>query len=325
MAERDDPVDMVPLSGPSASPLRRVEHRQDILGGEPHGFGCLLFDLDGRLVLRDGLTWLYTCRPNGEGWESWARPFDPVTLADGPPVRVLTPAPGEERAVLHHVIALAEDLLVGFYCTGRGVRAAVASAPGASFRPDPDFALDPEVGWETRGGSVDGWSLESNGAHVPCDDAGDGPEFWLGYDSYRREGRLGDLGWAGVRVDPVARRIELTSRHPRNPLPFRAPAWRCARCGGNLAGDVRVRGKRGFFYYIRPDDSPDMFIGLALSDDPLFQRDSEHFIVDRLAGDEEVAEKFQALCHDGTLHLFYENRLNDGTWRTAFRRYAMHP
>lgn len=65
------------------------------------------------------------------------------------------------------------------------------------------------------------------------------------------------------------------------------------------------------------------FIGLTLSSDPLFLSGLEHVVVDELAGDEEVAEKFQALLCGEALLLFYENRLRDGTWRTAMRRYAV--
>ncbi len=301
------------------APLRLIEHRPDLLGGTAHGFGCLLFDAAGRPVVRDGRTWLYTTRPTADGWESWVRSFDPIAMTAGEPTLCLVPPAGEARAVLHHVLALDEDLVVGFYSNGLGVGAAIARTPEGPFEVDPGFVFAPEVGWETRGQTSAGWSLEVNGAHVPC---ADGTSFWLGYDSYRRDGRLGDLGWAKVAVERTRRRVVLLGRHPGNPLPFRRPHWRCARCGGNLASDLRIGGKRAFFYYLRGLDS-EVMIGLALSDDPLFFRDCRLHIVDKVLGDEEVAEKFQVLPSDDGLILLYENRLRDGSWRTGLRRYGI--
>jgi hypothetical protein len=305
------------------SPLELIDHEEDLLG-EAHGFGCFLFDLEGRLVLRDGMTWLYTTQLSRDKWESWVRPFDLSSLSSGRPKRVLTPTSGEGRAVLHHVIAVADDLFVGFYCNGVGLGAAIAADPASEFASDTSFVFGPAVGWETRGGSTDGWSLEANGAHVLCEDTADATVFWQGYDSYREDGRLGDLGWAKIEVDKRRRRVTLLNRHHHNPLPFRRPDWCCVRCGGNLSSDIRIRGKRAYFYYIRPNTS-EVLIGLTLSDDPLFMESGEHFIVDKVRGDEIVAEKFQALQQGDTLLLFYENRLKDDSWRTGLRRYRVRP
>ena len=132
------------------SPLILVDHIPDLLG-EEHGFGGFLFDPQGRLLIHDGLAWLYTTSLAGGVWESSVRRFDLNTLQPGPKRRVMVPTPGDDRAVLHHIIAVAEDLIVGLYCDGLGVRAAVARKPDAEFVPDPDFLLRPEPGWETRG------------------------------------------------------------------------------------------------------------------------------------------------------------------------------
>ncbi|MBA3518921.1 MAG: hypothetical protein H0T75_15070 [Rhizobiales bacterium] len=309
------------LSVDSGSPLVLIEHIADILG-EAHGFGGFLFDRRGRLIVKDGVTWLYTTRTSGGRWESWVRPFNPNTLQPGPARRVLLPSAGHDRAVLHHVVAIADDFIVGFFCDGVGVGAAIASAPDADFVHDPTFVLQPEIGWETRGGSVEGWSLESNGAYVLCEDTADETVFWQGYDSYRKDGRLGDLGWAKVRVDKKTRRVKLLGRHPDNPLAFRNPEWLCARCGGNLSSDVMIAGKRTFFFYLRPNTS-EMFIGLALSDDPLFFQNVSHYIVDTILDEETVAEKFQAVQTDDELLIFYESRSTDGSWRTGLRCYRI--
>lgn len=307
----------------SGNPLALIEHIADLLG-EPHGFGGFLFDRDGRLIARDGVAWLYTTRIAGGKWESWVRPFTLSTLQPGPARLVLQPATGHDRAVLHHVVAIADDFIVGFFCDSVGIGVAIASAPDADFVYDPTFALQPEVGWETRGGSAQGWSLESNGAYVLCENTADETVFWQGYDSYRKDGRLGDLGWAKVRVDKKTRRVELLGRHPDNPLAFRNSDWLCARCGGNLSSDVRIGGKNAFFYYLRPSMS-EIFVGLALSHDPLFLHDVSHHIVDTVFDEETVAEKFQTVQLLDSIAVFYESRFKDGSWRTSVRRYKQRP
>jgi hypothetical protein len=305
------------------SPLVLIDHNADVLG-EAHGFGGFLFDRAGRPIIEDGVTWLYTTQIIGGKWESWVRRFDLNTLRPGPARRVLLPSAGQDRAVLHHIVAIEDDFILGLYCDGVGISAGIANAPDADFVSDQTFALQPEIGWETRGGSAEVWSLESNGAYVLCEDTADETVFWQGYDSYRPDGRLGDLGWAKVRVDKSTRRVELLERHPDNPLAFRNPVWSCARCGGNLSSDVRIGGKRAFFYYLRPNIS-EMFIGLALSDDPLFIHDVSHYVVDTILDEETVAEKFQAIQSPDALLVFYENRLKDGSWRTGVRRYRQAP
>lgn len=301
------------------SPLVLIDHIPDLLG-EEHGFGGFLFDLQGRLLIRDGLAWLYTTSLAGGAWESWARPFDLSTLRPGPKRRVLVPAFGDDRAVLHHIIAVADDLIVGLYCDGLGVRAAVARKPDAEFVPDPDFLLRPEPGWETRGGGIEGCALEANGAHVLCEDTAEATVFWQGYDSYRRQERLGDLGWVRIRLDKVTRRVELLGRHPSNPLAFRHSDWLCARCGGNLGSDVTINGKRPFFYYIRPNLS-EAYIGLSLSADPFFLSGLDHHIIGSVLGEETVLEKFEAIIQGNEILLFYESRFRDGSWHTGLRQY----
>lgn len=303
-----------------ASPLVLIEHQSDILG-EAHGFGGFLFDRTGRIVLDpEGATWLYTTQIVGGRWESWVRRFNVNTLEAGPARLVLLPETGRDRAVLHHIVAIADDLIVGFHCTGRGIGACVAPAPDADFIVDPDFILEPVSGWETRNGPTDGWSLESNGAYVLIEDTDRHTIFWQGYDSYRREGRLGDLGWVKVRVDKVTRRVQLIGRHPGNPLAFRQPAWRCVRCGGNLSSEVRIHGKHAFFYYLRPNES-EVFLGLTLSSDPLFFDAPQHHVVDTALGDEAVIEKFEVVEAEGHIVMFYESQFIDGSWHTGLRRY----
>lgn len=296
-----------------------VDHVPDLLG-EPHGFGSFLFDQTGTPIIEDGAIWLYTTRLEEHGWDSWVRRFDLSTLRQGPARRILVPDAGCDRAVLHHVLTLADDLIVGFYCDGLGFRAALSTAPNDPFVPDPTFVVRPEIGWETRGEGAAAWSLECNGASVLIEDTADAAVFWQGYDSYRRDGRLGDLGWIRIRVDKSARTVRPLDRHPDNPLRFRQPRWACARCGGNLSSDVIVAGKRAFFYYIRPDESQ-FLIGMSLSPDPLFLRDIEHHVIGGALGDEAVAEKFQAVRRGDELLLFYESRHKDGSWRTGLRRY----
>ena len=302
-------------------PFALVEYRAEILA-EEHGFGGFLFDLHGQPVLSDSCGWLYTTRCEDGRWHSWVRRFDLVTHAWSRPQRVLSPAAGSDRAVLHHVVQLDDTLTVGFLCDGQGIGFATAPGPATAFRIRPGFAMRPEPGWETREGPVQGWTLEANGAHVLVQDSPAATRLWLGYDSYRREGRLGDLGWAQVQIDKRTGKACLLERHPENPLAFRAPGWACARCGGNLATGPLADGRFAFVYYVRPSEA-ECFIALALSPDPLFLRGVERFILDAVIGEEVVAEKFEAFLIAGDLHLFYESKHRDGSWHTGFRRYRL--
>jgi hypothetical protein len=300
-------------------PFALVDYKADILA-EEHGFGGFLFDLQGQPVLSDGCGWLYTTSCEDGLWHSWVRRFDLLDHSWDTPLRVLSPAPGSDRAVLHHVLQLDDALTVGFLCDAQGIAFATAPGPSAAFAIRPGFEMRPEPGWETREGPVTGWSLEVNGAHVLLENGPEATLLWLGYDSYRREGRLGDLGWAQVRIDKRSGQAALLGRHPGNPLDFRAPGWACARCGGNLAAGQMADGRFAFFFYVRPSEA-ECFIALALSPDPLFLRDVERFIVGSVIGEEVVAEKFEAVFMAGDLHLFYESKHHDGSWHTGFRRY----
>lgn len=305
-------------AGPD-SLLELVEHVPDLLQ-ETHGFGGFLFDRDGRIVVEDGGVWLYTTQLADGLWESWVRRLDLDTLQTGPARRILQPDADRDRAVLHHIVRI-DGLIVGFYCDGLGFSAAIADAPDSDFVRHPGFEVRPETGWETRDEAAERWSLECNGAWVP-ERAAPG-EFWLGYDSYRRDGRLGDLGWIRVKIDVPARAVYARERHPRNPLAFRNPDWSCVRCGGNLSSDVTVRGRRVFFHYVRPDEAS-FHMGMALSDDPLFLDGVEHHVIGGVLDNEDVAEKFQAIRRGDEILLFYESRHTDGSWHTGLRRYREH-
>ena len=307
--------------GTTRARLELIHHSPDLLQ-EPHGFGGFLFDTNGALVEQDGWTWLYTTVVVDGRWESWVRRYHLGNRFWEPARPVLWPRAGRDRAVLHHIVKVADDFIVGFFCDGRGVGAALAPAPDAPFTHDRSFALHPEVGWETRSKDPEGWSLESNGGYVLCVEDENSLVFWQGYDSYHKECCYGDLGWAKLRVDKPARRVALIERHPKNPIKFRDPSWLCARCGGNLDSRVTIDGKHPFFFYTRPTRD-DLSIGLALSGDPLFLENVSLEPFDRLYGDERVAEKFEMALVGGCFHLFYENRLADETWHTGLRIYRL--
>ena len=301
------------------SPLSLIDYIPDLLG-EEHGFGCILTATDGRPVMAGSSVWLYTTVLAEGLWESWVRPFDLATLQAGPARRVLEPAEGRDSAVLHHVMAADDGLLVGILCNGAGIGAATAGAPDQPFVHDPGFAMLPQAGWETLGGDARGWTLENNAACVVIGETADTLDFWQGYDSYRAADFSGDLGWVHVRVDKAARQVRALERHPANPLPFRRADRSCARCGGNLASDVTVRGRRAYFYYTRPSMT-EALLGLALCDDAMFLEGVEHHVIGTTLGEETVMEKFQAVRRDGDILLFHESRFGDGSWHTGLRRY----
>jgi len=290
---------------------------------EAHGFGGFLFDTKGHVVEEDGWVWLYTAVLIDDRWESWARRFHFESMTWEPARLVLLPQGNRDRAVLHHVVAVADDFIVGFFCDGKGVSVAVAASPGGDFIYDESFALDPETGWETRDQPNDGWSLESNGGFILCSEDENSLIFWQGYDSYKKDGGLGDLGWVKIEIDKIGRHVSLLERHPENPIKFRQPGWLCARCGGNLDNRLSIDGRHAFFFYIRPARE-DLRIGLALSSDPFFFENVTVEPFDTLFGDEKVAEKFEAIVSGDQLYLFYESMMNDQTWHTGVRIYRMN-
>jgi hypothetical protein len=59
----------------------------------------------------------------------------------------------------------------------------------------------------------------------------------------------GQLGWAKVRIDKRVVNVELLEKHPRNPLPMLPKNHIAARCGGNLATNIRLGGQYAFFFF----------------------------------------------------------------------------
>lgn len=305
--------------------LAIIEHREDLLGDPGDcGFGSLLFDAAGRLHLHDAnRTWLYTAGRDDLGrWTSFAREFDVASGTAGPPMQALGPTHGDARAVIHHVIAIRDDLYLALLSDGRGVRAAVAETAAGPFRVDSGFHLEPGPDWERRGESDGTVALEANAAFVPIEETDSRLEFWAGYDSYHAERKLGDIGWIRLVFDKREARIVGSERHPDNPLRFREPPEICARCGGNLAADVLIDGRRPFFFYTRTDLRT-AHIRVAFAADPLFFESVEIHDLGAGLGHEEVMEKFQCLATDGILTLIYESRLDTGRWCTGWRRYRI--
>lgn len=312
--------------------LTRVHHDQNLLPDREHaGFSALLYDAAGDLVLHDGTkTWLYTTglfeAPTGGQrdwygkWISHVREFDAKTLVAGEKQIALGLAGEDQWAVIHDVMQVSDDLVVAFYSTNGGVRAALADRPDGMFEAVPDFQIGVTEPWEDEGGEKD--SLESNGAHVMIEDTDVALTFWLGYDSYHVDATAGQLGWAKVRIDKAARTVELIEKHPNNPLPLLPEGYIAARSGGNLSSDIRLGGKYAFFYYTRPDKQQIMLTA-ALSSDPLFQEVDEIVELEPPLGEEEVIEKFEAYMMDDLLYLLYENKLASGHWGVGIRIYEI--
>jgi hypothetical protein len=312
--------------------LQRIHHDENLLPDREHaGFGSLLFDADGKLVVHDGnKTWLYTTglfeAPTGGQrdwygkWVSHVREFDTESLTSGEKKVVLGLADGDQWAVIHHVVKASDDLYIAFYSTNLGVRAAVSDRPDGMFQAVPDFQITVTEPWEEEGGEED--SLESTGGHVKIEESNDHLSFWLMYDSYHVDETRGDLGWAKVRVDKQTKNVELLEKHPDNPLALRPENYIAARAGGNVASDVRLDGKYTLFYYTRPNRNIIM-LAAALSSDPLFQDITDRIEFDTPLGTEAVIEKFQAYMLDNILYIIYENKLDSGHWGTGIRLYEI--
>jgi hypothetical protein len=312
--------------------LERILFEQNLLPDEENsGFGALLYGADGTVAMHAGhKAWLYTTglssppprgRRNWYGkWISYVRELDLRTLASGPS-RVALDLSGEDRwAVVHDVIQVGPMLFVAFYSANGGVRAAVSNRADSPFVPIRDFNLDVTDAWERQGGKEQ--SLESNGAHILIDENEAAATLWLGYDSYHVDRTAGQLGWAKIRIDKKSRDVQLLGKYPGNPLPMLPDGYIAARCGGNLASDVRLGGERAFFYYSRPDTRKIM-LTVALSPDPLFGRVSRIVELEPPLGDEKVIEKFEAYMLDDELHIIYENELSSGRWGTGMRVYKI--
>jgi hypothetical protein len=312
--------------------LTRLRHEQNILPDREHsGFGSLLYDQHGDLVLHDGhKTWLYTTAlfeaPGGGRrdwygkWVSYAREFDINThVASGKSLALgLT---GEDRwAIIHDVIQVDHRLFVAFYSANGAVRAAMSHTPDGPFRALAGFQIQVTDEWERKGGTID--SLESNGAHVLIEESAGELTIWLGYDSYHVDATAGQLGWAKLRIDKVAETVEFVGKHPGNPLAALPDQYIAARCGGNLGSSLRWGGQHVLLYYSRPSKSKIMLTA-ALSDDALFQHITKIIELEPPLGDERVIEKFESYQVGNELHVIYENQLASGHWGTGMRVYAV--
>jgi hypothetical protein len=312
--------------------LERIRFEQNLLPDRGDaGFGALLYGARGTVVMHAGhKTWLYTTglssppppgRRNWYGkWISYVRELDLDTLASGPSKIALDLGGKDRWAVIHDVIEVGPNLFVAFYSANGGVRAAVSERPDAAFDTVRDFEVVVTDAWERQGGREQ--SLESNGAHVLIGDSEAEATLWLGYDSYHVDRTAGQLGWAKIRIDKKSRDVQLLGKYPGNPLPMLGNGYIAARCGGNLATDIRLGGERAFFYYSRPDTQKIM-LTVALSPDPLFGRVSRIVELEPPLGDEKVIEKFEAYMLDDELHIIYENKLSSGRWGTGMRVYKI--
>jgi hypothetical protein len=312
--------------------LARIRHEQNVLPDREHaGFGALLYGAKGELVLHDGnKTWLYTTglfeAPTGGQrdwygkWISHVREFDSKTLAAGEKKIALGLSGADQWAVIHDVIKVNDTLYVAFYSTNGGVRAAVSDAPDGPFTAVANFKIGVTDAWEKAGG--ESASLESNGAHVFVGESARELVLWIGYDSYHVDQTAGQLGWAKVRIDKRVRSVEFVEKHPGNPLRILPEGYIAARCGGNLASDVRLANQYAFFYYTRPSKQKIM-LTVALSSDPLFQGVTRIVDLEPPLGDEKVMEKFESYMVDDELHIIYENNLASGHWGTGILIYKM--
>jgi hypothetical protein len=312
--------------------LTRIHHDPMVLQDRQHaGFGSLLYDEKGELVLHDGnKTWMYTTglfeAPTGGQrdwygkWISYVREFDIKSLRSGESKIALGLADADRWAVIHDVIKVSADLFVAFYSANGGVKAAISDRPDGSFKAVQHFKIEATDAWEKAGGQID--SLESNGAHSIIEETDDVLTLWVGYDSYHVDQTAGQLGWAKVRIDKKSGSVELIEKHPGNPLPMLPRNYIAARCGGNLAASVRLGDQYVFFYYTRPSKQKIMLTA-ALSSDPLFQHVTKIVELEPPLGDEKVIEKFESYMSDGNLHIIYENRLESGHWGTGIRIYKI--
>jgi hypothetical protein len=278
MAQADESQNSVSIT-PNVR-LERIHFDENLLPDLGHaGFGALLYDGTGELVLHDGdKTWLYTTglaepAPGGQRdwygkWISYVREFDVKSLVSGPSKIALGLSGADRWAVIHDVIRVSPKLFVAFYSANGGVRAAVSDKPDGLFETVRNFKIEVTDAWEKQGGEKD--SLESNGAHTLIDESNEAVTLWLGYDSYHVDQTAGQLGWAKVRIDKRSRNVEFIGKYPLNPLQMLPKNYIAARCGGNLATGIRPGGQYTFFYYTRRSKQ-EIMLTVALGSDALFR------------------------------------------------------
>jgi hypothetical protein len=323
--EEPEPIKVGPVE------LTQIHHDQNLLPDRGHsGFGALLYDADGRLVMDGDRTWLYTTglfeapEPGKRDWYgkwvSHVRDFDPRNFMSGEPKLALGLYGEDKWAVIHTALKVSDDLYVVFYSANGLVRAATSPRPDGVFRPDPEFSLAVTEAWEGEGGEKD--SLESTGGFCKIAGTDEALEIALLYDSYHVDQTRGDLGWANVRIDKATGDVELVGKDPDGALPLRPEGYIAARAGGNLGSDVMLGGKHVMFYYLRPSKEV-ITLTAALSDDPSFREVDEIAEVGPVQGDEQVIEKFQSYMIDDLLHVIYENKLASGHWGTGIRLYEV--
>lgn len=294
--------------------LEQVFHDDSLTGPQDH-FGCLLFDPAGRLVRHDGnKTWMYTGDFIDSRWVSFAREFDLDTLQVGPRSLVLPAQPGDLWGTIHTAIQVRPGLTLTFFSTSTVVRAAVGTSPNLPFTADPDFVIAPSQAWEL------GARLEADGGHVTVADTPDALRMWLLYDTLA-PGASGDNGWADVLFDKHTSRFSLLGKHPDNPIDLRLPGRVAARTGGNVEPDLSFDGLYPLLYLSKPDAAT-YTLGVALSEDPLFQSIVQNTEV--LTGG-RVIEKFQSYWHDGKWHVIYETSFGGNDWRTGLRVFVPVP
>ncbi len=323
--EEPEPIKVGPVE------LTQIHHDQNLLPDRGHsGFGALLYDADGRLVMDGDRTWLYTTglfeapEPGKRDWYgkwvSHVRDFDPRNFMSGEPKLALGLYGEDKWAVIHTALKVSDDLYVVFYSTNGLVRAATSPRPDGVFRPDPEFSLAVTEAWEDEGGEKD--SLESTGGFRKIADTDEALQIALLYDSYHVDQTRGDLGWANVRIDKATGDVELVGKDPDGALPLRPEGYIAARAGGNLGSDVMLGGKHVMFYYLRSSKEV-ITLTAALSDDPSFREVDEIAEFGSVQGDEQVIEKFQSYMIDDLLHVIYENKLASGHWGTGIRLYEI--
>jgi hypothetical protein len=291
----------------------------DALTGKNDHFGCLLVDIEGRVVTHaQSKVWLFTgSQPPGsrgnEGWISHARELDLATLRAEPRRQILSVQPNDRWATVHLAVRVDEQTCLLFFSTGKLIRAAVGPSPSGPFKVDPEFQIAASQPWEGDG------PLESDPGLVPIRNDDQEFRFWKLYDML---GTTEGNGWAEVAFDKPTRRVHLVRKHPANPVPLRLPGRLTARTGGTVDRSFLVDGRYLMLYLSKPDIKT-YLMSAALSRDPLFQVIDENVELDGPRGGELVIEKFQWVVWEGELYVFYDTGSKEGDWRTGLRRYRV--
>ena len=308
---------------------------KDLVGGSGgnntwDGFGSLLFNSDGNLVIHDtNKTWLYSITnptPTTEATRVYEFNLDTETVT-GPEV-CKTPDTAINStyrwANAHLVLEIATDFYLMFYTvdsssgTWRIIRAAQNSSANGTFKPIDGFEINKTTAWESNLLEVSAlWDKTfENSTTIIAN---------FGYSSYNTANSSNcTMGWANITIDKDLKTVTLNSKLSINPLRnLLISGYSRAYQGGNIDSNITSNDDKLLFYHVY---SP-YAIAIATSNSTLFNTTTSSRKFLDIPASHALAEVFNYYYWDGRFHLIYETEDVDTGWSTVLQDFTFnfHP